>query len=84
MPDPNRPGTSYNPAGYTVCSHLGCTKKAWNLTDHACCGKPYHDTTHEYREQARAAAAAAATTPPNLGLGHGLLGRGVRRWLGIH
>lgn len=32
--------------GYYVCSHTGCSKKAWTHDDHDCCGKPWHHPTN--------------------------------------
>jgi len=35
-----RTTTNNNGDVYTVCSHVGCSKKAdWAITDHDCCGK---------------------------------------------
>jgi hypothetical protein len=42
----------WSSAGYLVCSHSGCSKKADpRVTDHDCCGKSKHDTTHAYWER---------------------------------
>ena len=39
----------WSSAGYFVCSHAGCSKRIYpRLTEHDCCGKAKHDSTHAY------------------------------------
>lgn len=48
MPIPDSWREVQSAPGYVVCAHSACTKKARDyVTDHTCCGKPYHDQAHE-------------------------------------
>jgi hypothetical protein len=48
MPIPDSWREVQSAPGYVVCGHSACTKKARDyVTDHTCCGKPYHDAAHE-------------------------------------
>lgn len=41
----------WSSAGYLACAHSGRSKKADpRITDHDCCGKSKHNTTHAYWE----------------------------------